>query len=65
MKELIKKIEQNKAQYNLDTTTAKILALSLGNIIKFELLTEKDVLPKKGPVSKSWYNERTWILTVR
>ena len=29
------KIEQNKAQYNLDKETAKISALSLGNVIKY------------------------------
>ena len=41
------KIEQNRAQYYLDRKTAKISALSLGNISKFEFLIGKDVLPKK------------------
>ena len=30
-----KKIEQNKAQYDLDTKTAKISALSQGNVGKY------------------------------
>ena len=33
------KIEQTKAQYNLDRQTAKILALSSGNVGKYEFLT--------------------------
>ena len=37
------KIEQNKAQYDLDRQTAKILALSSGNNSKCELLTGKYV----------------------
>ena len=37
------KIEQNKAQYDLDRQTAKILALSSGNVSKCELLTGKYV----------------------
>ena len=41
------KIEQNKAQYNLDRKTAKIFALSSANINKYDFLTEKDVLPEK------------------
>ena len=41
------KIEQNKAQYNLVRQTAKIFALSSGNVSKYEFLTGKDVLPGK------------------
>ena len=41
------KIEQNKAQYNLDKQTAKISALSSGNVGNYEFLTSKDVLPEK------------------
>ena len=37
------KIEQNKAQYDLDRQTAKISALSSGNVSKYEFLTGKDV----------------------
>ena len=46
------KIEQNRAQYYLDRKTAKISALSLGNISKFEFLIGKDVLPKKDLLEK-------------
>ena len=40
------KIMQNKPQYNLDRQTAKISALSSGNVDKYEFLIGKDVLPK-------------------
>ena len=40
------KIEQNKAQYNLDRQTAKISVLSSGNVSKYEFLPEKDLLEK-------------------
>ena len=43
LKQLRKKIEQNKAQYNLDRQTVKISALSSGNVRKYEFLTGKDV----------------------
>ena len=48
-----KKIEQNFSQYNLDKKTAKISALSLGNISKYEFLTGKYVLPKKDLLKKA------------
>ena len=35
IKAINKKIEQNKAQYNLDRQTAKISALLSGNVIKY------------------------------
>ena len=38
------KIEQNKAQQNLDRQTAKISALSSGNISNNEFLTGRNVL---------------------
>ena len=41
------KIEQNKAQYNLDRQTARISALSSGNIGKYEFLMGEDVLSEK------------------
>ena len=41
------KTEQNKAQYDFDRETAKILALSSGNISKYEFLTGQNVLQKK------------------
>ena len=37
-----KKIKQNKAQYDLDRQTAKISALSSGNVSKYEFWTSKD-----------------------
>ena len=40
-------IEQNKSQNDLDRQTAKISALSTGNVSKCEFLFDKDVLPKK------------------
>ena len=39
-----KKIEQIKAQYNLDRQTAKISTLSSGNVAKYEFLTRNDIL---------------------
>ena len=38
---------QNRAQYNLDGQTAKISALSSGNVSKYKVLTGKDVLTEK------------------
>ena len=46
------KIEQSKTQYNLDRQTAKILALSLENIGKYEFLMCENVLPKKELLEK-------------
>ena len=36
-------MEQNKIQYDIDRQTAKISALSSGNVSKYEYLTCKDV----------------------
>ena len=47
IKAIDNKIEQNKAQYDLDRETVKISALSSGNVSKYEFLTGKDVLPEK------------------
>ena len=47
------KIDQNKAQYNLDRQTAKISDLSSANISKYEFLTGKDVLPEKDLLEKA------------
>ena len=47
------KIEQNKAQYNLDRQTAKISVLSSGNVSKYEFLTGKDILPEKDLLEKN------------
>ena len=53
IKTINNKIEQNKAQYNLDRQTAKISALSSGNVSKYEFLTGKDVLPEKDLLEKA------------
>ena len=47
IKAINNKIEQNKAQYNLDRQTAKISALSSGNVSKYKFLTSKNVLAEK------------------
>ena len=47
------KIEQNKAQYNLDRQTAKSSVLSSGNVSKYEFLTGKDILPEKDLLEKA------------
>ena len=52
-KTIINKIEQNKSQYNLDWETAKISALSLGNVNRYGFLTGKDVLPEKDMLEKA------------
>ena len=53
IKAINKKIEQSKAQYNLDRKTAKISALSWRNVSEYEFLTSKDVLPEKDPLGKT------------
>ena len=53
IKAINNKIEQNKAQYDLDRQTAKNSALSSGNVSKYEFLTDKDVLSEKRLVRKS------------
>ena len=44
IKEINNRIEQNKAQYDLDRQTAMISAFSSGNVSKYKFLTGKDVL---------------------
>ena len=46
-------IKQNKAQYGLDRKAAKIFALSLGNVSKYEFLISKVVLPEKDLLEKA------------
>ena len=48
IKAINNKINQNKAQYNLDRQFAKISTLSSWNVSKYEFLTSKDVLPEKN-----------------
>ena len=52
-KQLIKKIEQNKAEYDLDRQTANISALLSGNVSKYEILTGNDVLLEKDLLEKA------------
>ena len=40
-------IKQKQAQYNLDKQTAKISAISSGNVTKYEFLTGEDLLPER------------------
>ena len=46
------KTEKKKSQYDLDRQTAKISALSSGNVRTYEFLTKKDVLPEKDLLEK-------------
>ena len=46
-------IKQNKAHYDLEIQTAKISALSSGNVSKYEFLNGKDVLPEKDLLDKA------------
>ena len=52
IKAINNKIEQNKAQHDLDRQTSKISALSSRNVSKYEFLTGKDVLPEKKLLGK-------------
>ena len=47
IKTIDNKIEQKKAQYNLDRQIAKISAFSSGNVNKYEFLTDIDALSEK------------------
>ena len=42
IKAINSKIEKNKSQYDLDRQTAKVSALSSGNVSKYDFLTGKD-----------------------
>ena len=48
IKTIDNKVEQKKAQYDLDRETAKTSALSSGNVNKYKFLTDEDVLLRKG-----------------
>lgn len=52
-KPLIKKIEKNKAQYNLDRQATNISVFSSRNVGEYEFLTSKDILQEKA-VRKSF-----------
>ena len=53
IKSINNKIDQKKAQYNLDRQIAKISVLSLENVSKYECLNNKDVLPEKDLLEKA------------
>ena len=65
------KIEQNKAQYNLNRQATKISSISSVNLSKHEFLTNKDVLQeKKTLLLESFALERCcigkiWKFTIR
>ena len=50
---LLKQIEQNKAQYSLNWQAAKVLTLSSGNVGTYEFLTGKDILQEKELLEKA------------
>ena len=53
IKTIDNKIDQNKAQYDLARQTAKIFALSSGQVRKYEFLTAKEVLLVKDLLDKA------------
>ena len=54
-------MEQNKAQYDLDTQIARNLAWSSGNLEKYQFLTGKNVLLEKDLLEKAYRVEkRNW-----
>ena len=53
IKNIDNKIQQNKAQYDLERQTAKISALLSGTVNKHEFLTVKDVLLEKTYCEKN------------
>ena len=52
IKTINNKIEENKAQYDLERQAANISALSLGSVNKYEFLTGKDVLRERYLLEK-------------
>ena len=53
IKAINSKYKQNKSQYILDRQTAKVSALSSGNVSKYEFLTGKDILSEKDLSEKA------------
>ena len=53
IKKIDDKIEQNKAQYDLDRQTVTISTLSSGNVSKYEFLTSKYVLADTDLLEKA------------
>ena len=53
IKAINNKIDQTKAQYDLDTQTAKFSTLLSKNVCKYKFLTGTDVLPEKYLLEKA------------
>ena len=53
IKAINNKIDLIKAQNNLDRKTAKINALSSGNVSKYDFMTGKDFWPERGLLEKA------------
>ena len=58
IKTIHKKIDQNKAKYNLEREIPKISPLSSGNIGKYKFLTTKNVLQEKKLFEKAGTTQR-------
>ena len=58
IKTIDNKIEENKAEGNLDRRTANIFALLSGNVSKYEFLTGKYIWPENGLLEKAATVER-------
>ena len=59
IKTINNKVDQNKSQCNLDRQTAKISALSSGNVSRNKLLNvllEKDLLEKAAKIKRFEYS---------
>ena len=58
IKTIDNKIEQDKAQQDLDRKTAKISTLSSGNVCKYEFFNWQRCFTGKKLVRKSCYNKK-------
>ena len=64
IKAINSEIEQNKFQYDLDRETAKIYALSFGNVSKYDFQTGKEISHKKDLLEKAATIKEIWIFTI-
>ena len=65
IKPINNKIEQNKAQYNLNRQATKISSISSVNLSKHEFLTSKDVLQENKLIRKRCCIGKIWKFTIR
>ena len=56
IKTIDNKIEENKAQYDLDRQAAEISTLSSRNVSQDDFLPDKDILSKKRLARKTFSN---------